>query len=129
MREVQAMGCQFALDDFGSGMSSFGYLKTLPVQCLKIDDTFVRDMLNDSLDRTLVETIQHIAKVMDMKTIAEYATSMAHVAALEAIGVDFVQGYALSKPELMSEVFSAILTDQALRSSLTLTLPDGEQSS
>ena len=127
MRQVQAMGCTFALDDFGSGMSSFGYLKSLPVQYLKIDGTFVRDMLNDPLDRTLVETIHHVGRVMGIQTIAEYATSMAHVAALEAIGVDFVQGYALSKPELMSEIFSAILTDQALHSSLTLS--DGEQSS
>jgi diguanylate cyclase (GGDEF)-like protein len=113
MRQVQAMGCQFALDDFGSGMSSFGYLKTLPVQCLKIDGVFVRDMLNDPLDRTLVETIHHIGKVMGMKTIAEYATSVEHVAVLEAIGVDFVQGYGLSKPELMSDVFAKIKADQA----------------
>jgi len=116
MRQVRAMGCQFALDDFGSGMSSFSYLKTLPVQCLKIDGAFVRDMLNDPLDRTLVESIQHIGKVMGMKTIAEYATSMEHVAVLEAIGVDFVQGYALSRPELMSEVFAQIEAYQALDS-------------
>lgn len=114
MRQVQAMGCTFALDDFGSGMSSFGYLKTLPVQCLKIDGTFVRDMLEEPLDRTLVETIHHIGKVMGIKTVAEYATSLGHVAALDAIGVDYVQGYALSKPELMSRVFADILAGQAL---------------
>jgi diguanylate cyclase (GGDEF)-like protein/PAS domain S-box-containing protein len=113
MRQLQSLGCQFALDDFGSGMSSFGYLKTLPVQCLKIDGAFVRDMLNDPLDRTLVESIQHIGKVMGMKTIAEYATSVEHVAALQAIGVDYVQGYALSKPEFMSQVFAQIKADQA----------------
>ena len=123
MRQVQAMGCQFALDDFGSGMSSFSYLKTLPVQCLKIDGAFVRDMLNDPLDRTLVESIQHIGKVMGMKTIAEYATSMAHVDALEAIGVDFVQGYALSKPELMSQVFAGILAEQVTHATPPSTDP------
>jgi len=122
MQQVQAMGYQFALDDFGSGMSSFGYLKTLPVQCLKIDGAFVRDMLTDPLDRTLVETIHHVGKVMGMKTIAEYATSMEHVAALETIGVDFVQGYALSKPELMSQVFADILVAQAL----DLTQPNAD---
>jgi len=114
MRQIQAIGCQFALDDFGSGMSSFGYLKTLPVQCLKIDGSFVRDMLNDPLDRTLVVSIQHIAEAMGMKTIAEFATSMEHVAVLEAIGVDYVQGYALSKPEFMSEVFADIRDEQVL---------------
>jgi len=116
MRQVQAMGCQFALDDFGSGMSSFGYLKTLPVQCLKIDGSFVRDILNDPLDRTLVESIQHIGKAMGMKTIAEYATSIEHVSLLTAIGVDYVQGFALSKPELMSQVFAGIKAEQALNS-------------
>lgn len=112
MQKIQALGCQFALDDFGSGMSSFSYLKTLPVQYLKIDGLFVRDMLDDPLDRTLVETIHHVGKVMGMKTIAEYATSAAHVVALEAIGVDFVQGYALSTPQLMSDVFAEILAAQ-----------------
>lgn len=123
MRQVQATGCQFALDDFGSGMSSFGYLKTLPVQCLKIDGSFVRDMLHDPLDRTLVETIHHIGKVMGMKTIAEYATSTEHVEVLKAIGVDFVQGYALSKPELMSQVFADIRDEQALTSPPMTTNP------
>jgi EAL domain-containing protein (putative c-di-GMP-specific phosphodiesterase class I) len=119
MHELISLGCQFALDDFGSGMASFGYLKTLPVQCLKIDGAFVRDMLNDPLDRTLVETIHHIGKVMGMLTIAEYATSEAHVVALREIGVDFVQGFSLSKPRPMSEVFSEVM----VRQSQTVPLP------
>lgn len=110
MRQMQALGCQFALDDFGSGMASFGYLKSLPVQYLKIDGTFVRDMLNDPLDRTLVESIQHIGKVLGMRTIAEYAETEAHVQVLRAIGIDFVQGYALSRPRLFSEVLDEMRT-------------------
>ncbi len=110
MRQMQALGCQFALDDFGSGMASFGYLKSLPVQCLKIDGTFVRDMLNDPLDRTLVESIQHIGKVMGMRTIAEYAETEAHVQVLRSIGIDFVQGFALSRPRLFSEVLDEMRT-------------------
>ncbi len=116
MRQIQAFGCQFALDDFGSGMSSFGYLKSLPVQCLKIDGGFVRDMLSDPLDRTMVETIHHIGKVMGMKTIAEFAMSSEHVAMLESVGVDFVQGYALSKPRCMIEVLDELMAGQALPS-------------
>jgi diguanylate cyclase (GGDEF)-like protein/PAS domain S-box-containing protein len=112
MQELISLGCQFALDDFGSGMSSFGYLKTLPVHCIKIDGAFVRDMLNDPLDRTLVETIHHIGKVMGMQTVAEYATSEAHVVALREVGVDFVQGFALSKPQPMRDVFGEIAQSQ-----------------
>ena len=113
IQQMQTFGCQFALDDFGSGMSSFGYLKNLPVQCLKIDGGFVRDMLTDSLDRTLVESIHHIGKVMGMKTIAEYAASEAHVTALKQVGVDYVQGYALSIPRPMTEVFAELMIESS----------------
>lgn len=127
MQQIQALGCQFALDDFGSGMSSFGYLKSLPVQCLKIDGSFVRDMLSDSLDRTLVESIHHIGKVMGMKTIAEYATSVEHVEALRRMGVDYVQGYALSRPRSMAEVFNEMTTHAAPYTASSAVKPSAEE--
>ncbi|EJE49873.1 PAS domain S-box/diguanylate cyclase (GGDEF) domain-containing protein, partial [Acidovorax sp. CF316] len=98
MKDLQQLGCRFALDDFGVGMSSFTYLKHLPVDYLKIDGSFVRDLLDDPTNRAMVEMINHIGHVMGKETIAEFAESMDIVDALRAIGVDHAQGYALSRP-------------------------------
>lgn len=98
MKDLQQLGCRFALDDFGVGMSSFTYLKHLPVDYLKIDGSFVRDLLEDPTNRAMVEMINHIGHVMGKETIAEFAESMEIVDALRAIGVDHAQGYALSRP-------------------------------
>jgi len=98
MKDLQQLGCRFALDDFGVGMSSFTYLKHLPVDYLKIDGSFVRDLLDDPTNRAMVEMINHIGHVMGKETIAEFAESMDIVDALRTIGVDHAQGYALSRP-------------------------------
>ncbi|MDP4074147.1 EAL domain-containing protein [Acidovorax sp. A1169] len=98
MKDLQQLGCRFALDDFGVGMSSFTYLKHLPVDYLKIDGSFVRDMLDDPTNRAMVEMINHIGHVMGKETIAEFAESTAIVDALRSIGVDHAQGYVLSRP-------------------------------
>jgi len=98
MKDLQQLGCRFALDDFGVGMSSFTYLKHLPVDYLKIDGSFVRDLLDDPTNRAMVEMINHIGHVMGKETIAEFAESTAIVDALRTIGVDHAQGYALSRP-------------------------------
>ncbi len=99
MSGLRARGCHFALDDFGSGLSSFAYLKNLPVDSIKIDGAFVRDMLNDPTDFAMVEAIARIGHVMGLKTIAEYVESEAIMHRLAELGVDFVQGFGIHRPE------------------------------
>jgi diguanylate cyclase (GGDEF)-like protein len=95
---LKKLGCRFSLDDFGTGMSSFAYLKHLPVDFIKIDGSFVTEMLNSGMDRAMVEMIVHVARVIGKRTIAEFVESDAVLAALREIGVDYAQGYAIGKP-------------------------------
>ena len=101
IRELKQLGCRFALDDFGSGMSSFGYLKELPVDYLKIDGAFVKDILSDPVDRAMVTAICDIGHVMGVRTIAEFVESDAIREVLQEIGVDYVQGYGVAWPQLL----------------------------
>ncbi len=98
---LKARGCRFALDDFGSGLSSFAYLKNLDVDYLKIDGMFVRDMVDDPIDRAMVKSINEVGQVMGMKTIAEFVENDEIFQQLRGIGVDFAQGYGIHKPEAM----------------------------
>ncbi|QCF26859.1 EAL domain-containing protein [Hydrocarboniclastica marina] len=99
MTELKALGFMFALDDFGSGMSSFAYLKTLPVDFLKIDGRFVRDIVDDPIDCAMVDATARIARVMGIKTVAEYAETEAVLSRLAEIGVDYAQGFIIHRPE------------------------------
>jgi diguanylate cyclase (GGDEF)-like protein/PAS domain S-box-containing protein len=96
---LKEMGCFFVLDDFGQGLSSFGYLKSLPLDFIKIDGTFVREMVEDPVQAALVSSIRDIGRVMGLQTIAESVEDEATFEALVAIGVDYVQGYHLDRPQ------------------------------
>jgi EAL domain-containing protein (putative c-di-GMP-specific phosphodiesterase class I) len=106
IKELRARGCKFALDDFGSGLSSFGYLKALPVDYLKIDGSLVRRVAEENIDRALVQAINQLAHQMDMSTIAEYVESMECLEVLREIGVDHAQGYVLGMPTRVYEASS-----------------------
>ena len=99
IRELKTLGCLFSLDDFGAGMSSFAYLKHLPVDFLKIDGGFVKDMAEDPIDHAMVVAINSIGHVMGKQTIAEFVDSELVIAMLREIGVDFAQGFGVAKPK------------------------------
>ncbi|WP_152765380.1 GGDEF and EAL domain-containing protein [Alkalilimnicola sp. S0819] len=100
--QVKALGCRFALDDFGSGMSSFAYLKQLPVDYLKIDGVFVRQILGNPVDAAMVEAIAKVGAVMGLQTVAEFVENEAMAGLLKDLGVDYAQGYGIHKPEPLS---------------------------
>ncbi|GAC15502.1 EAL domain-containing protein [Aliiglaciecola lipolytica] len=97
------LGCTFALDDFGSGFSSYSYLKNLPVNCVKIDGSFVKDLLVDPVDMAMVCSMKDVAKAMSMSTVAEFVESKDVMVELGKIGVDFAQGYGVAKPAALDE--------------------------
>ncbi len=98
MSLLREIGCQFALDDFGSGMSSFGYLRELPVDYLKIDGMFITDLDVDPFHRAIVRSITEVDRAAGKKTIAEHVDSEANMNLLREMGVDYVQGFFISKP-------------------------------
>ena len=103
IKTIKQHGCRFALDDFGSGMSSFTYLKHLPIDFLKIDGNFVRNILQDRIDFAMVKTIHHVGNLMGIQTIAEYVENREILGRLREIGVTYAQGYGIGKPVPLSK--------------------------
>ena len=103
MNKMKLIGCRFSLDDFGTGLSSYSYLRNLPVDYIKIDGVFVRDLATNPGDYAVVKSINEIAHFMGKQTVAEYVESDAIMAQLREIGVDYAQGYGIGRPKLLSE--------------------------
>ena len=99
--ELKALGCRFALDDFGSGLSSFGYLKNLPVDFLKLDGAFIRDIITDKVDRAMVGAIHDVGRALGIPTIAEWVESDEIRDEVRRIGIDYAQGYGIERPHLV----------------------------
>jgi diguanylate cyclase (GGDEF)-like protein/PAS domain S-box-containing protein len=99
IRVLREMGCRFVLDDFGTGLSSFAYLRDLPVDYLKIDGEFIKNMLDDQVKWALVESINQIGHVIGVQTIAEWVENRATLDAVKKIGVDYAQGYWIARPQ------------------------------
>jgi diguanylate cyclase (GGDEF)-like protein len=113
MGALRKLGCRFALDDFGAGLSSFGYLKVLPVDYLKIDGSFVREITTDDISLSMVEAICQIARTMGLDTIAEYVGDDATIEILNRIGVDYMQGFHIGKPVPLKEITDRLQGDVA----------------
>ena len=104
--KMRELGCAFMLDDFGSGLSSFSYLKSLPVHCIKIDGGFIRDIVDDPVDRSMVEAMNRVAKVLGIATVAEYVEDERTLALLGEIGIDYAQGFHIAKPRPLELLLS-----------------------
>ncbi|WP_429740720.1 ABC transporter substrate binding protein [Enterovibrio makurazakiensis] len=105
--KLKRLGCTIALDDFGSGLSSFGYLKRLPVDIIKIDGQFVRDIAEDETDYAMVRAIHELATQMGKKTVAEFVENEAILTRLKTLGVDYAQGYHFSRPKPMEALIKS----------------------
>jgi EAL domain-containing protein (putative c-di-GMP-specific phosphodiesterase class I) len=104
MNRMKIIGCQFSLDDFGTGLSSYSYLRNLPVDFVKIDGVFVRDIANNPGDYAVVRSINEIGHYMGKKTIAEFVENQEVLDRLKEIGVDYAQGYQIDKPLPLEEL-------------------------
>lgn len=106
--KIRQGGCRIALDDFGSGLSTFAYLKSFPVDYVKIDGGFVTNMVNDPMDCAIVEAIQHVARMSGIKTIAETVEQREAISKLRDIGVDYMQGYSIEMPQPVEHEFVSL---------------------
>jgi diguanylate cyclase (GGDEF)-like protein/PAS domain S-box-containing protein len=108
IQALKELGCKFALDDFGTGLSSFGYLKHFPVDYLKIDGSFVKEILHDPIDREMVRSINEIGHLTGKQTIAEFAENQEIITMLQSMGVDYAQGYGVSQPQRVLKAASSV---------------------
>ena len=109
--QLKALGCLIALDDFGSGLSSFGYLKKLPVDIVKIDGLFVRDIAVDEMDHVMVRSINDLAKQMGKLTVAEFVESPQIIEKLLELGVNYAQGYVIGHPKPLPELVQELMEE------------------
>lgn len=109
INSVQNLGCRFSLDDFGIGMSSFFYLKSLPINIIKIDGNFIKDIDTDPINEAMVRAIFDVGNIMNTPTVAEFVETKTEFSKLKEIGIDFAQGYYISKPKhLTTETIDSI---------------------
>lgn len=109
IKSVQNLGCEFYLDDFGTGLSSFTYLQELPFDHVKIDGRFIKDVVDDNVAQAMVKAIADVAAVLGMKTVAEYVENDETIAVLEGLGVDYLQGWGLDRPTSMYEIVDKLV--------------------
>ncbi|MFC3033539.1 EAL domain-containing protein [Pseudoalteromonas fenneropenaei] len=117
IEKLNDLGCHFSIDDFGTGFSTFSYLKQLPAQHVKIDGSFVRDMLNDPIDHALVKAVNDISQSLDKRSVAEYVENEDIFNALLEIGVDYGQGFYISRPlpiSALADALKTILVDKTI---------------
>ncbi|MGI9273082.1 MAG: putative bifunctional diguanylate cyclase/phosphodiesterase [Woeseiaceae bacterium] len=111
MESLRQVGCRFSLDDFGAGLSSFGYLKVLPVDYLKIDGSFVREVTSDTVSSSMVQAICQIGSTMGLSIVAEFVGDQETIDVLRDIGVDYVQGYFIGEPAPLDETVERLRSD------------------
>lgn len=112
LKEMQAIGCTITLDDFGTGLASFLYLKKFPVTCLKVDGVFTKKLARNTIDYEIIKSINHVSHTMNIETVAEAVEDEQTLQILREIGVDFVQGRAISEPVPLDHFLSALLTQR-----------------
>jgi diguanylate cyclase (GGDEF)-like protein len=108
IRSMRLLGCEFALDDFGIGVSSFAYLRNLPVDYLKIDGSFVRDLDKNPVNAAMVSAINHIGHVLKIRTVAEFVENETIMRKLQGIGVDYAQGFYVHSPCPLEEIYNVL---------------------
>ena len=123
--QLRKLGCKSALDDFGSGMSSFAYLKNFPIDYLKIDGVFVKDIISDPIDNAMVKSINDIGHVLGLKTIAEYVEDEEILLRLKELGVDEAQGYHISKPQPLDQLSDANIDERKREENKVVKLISG----
>jgi EAL domain-containing protein (putative c-di-GMP-specific phosphodiesterase class I) len=109
--KLKDLGCLIALDDFGSGLSSFGYLQKLPVDIVKIDGIFVRDIDVNEMDHLMVRSINDLAKQMGKRTVAEFVENTRIIDQLMELGVDYAQGYIIGKPQPLAQLAEELMSE------------------
>jgi EAL domain-containing protein (putative c-di-GMP-specific phosphodiesterase class I) len=112
---MRRVGCQVALDDFGTGMNSLASLKGLPVSRIKIDGSFVKDLLTNARSRATIQAILALARPLELDTVAEYVETEALASHLALLGIDYGQGYAFGMPEPLDDVLGALQNEESRR--------------